>query len=164
MGGVANTRLQKELEINLAEDYSVEDKRVPKQVTKPVTGTDEITNEIPEDYDIDHRFWKLNSDAPIKATKQIGKAIKKGMMYVVYKHKETGDLKEIELGLTVKQIRLRLSGTKQAGKRKAERLEEAVKKGQKKLSHAMKGIEALEDDHEEMQESLDQATTLQSQL
>jgi hypothetical protein len=50
--------------------------------------------------------------------KQIGKAIKKGMPYVVYKHKETGDLKEVELGLTEKQIRLRLNGTKQAGKRK----------------------------------------------
>mmetsp|Transcript_44233 Transcript_44233/g.130399 ORF Transcript_44233/g.130399 Transcript_44233/m.130399 type:complete len:341 (+) Transcript_44233:503-1525(+) len=40
------------------------------------------------------------------------------MPYVVYKHKETGDLKEVELGLTEKQIRLRLNGTKQAGKRK----------------------------------------------
>ena len=69
-------------------------------------------------YDLDHPYWELDSDAPIKAAKKIGKAIKKGMPYVVYKHKETDDLKEVELGLTEKQIRLRLNGTKQAGKRK----------------------------------------------
>ena len=70
-------------------------------------------------YDLDHPYWELVSDAPIKAAKKIGKAIKKGMPYVVvYKHKETGDLKEVELGLTEKQIRLRLNGTKQARKRK----------------------------------------------
>ena len=70
-------------------------------------------------YDIDHRFWELDSDAPIKATKQIGRAIKRGMMYVVYKHTEqTGVVKEVELGLTEKQIRIRLNCTKQAEKRK----------------------------------------------
>ena len=41
----------------------------------------------------------------------------------------------------------------------AERLEEAVKKGQRKLSLAMKGLNALEADHEEMGDALDQAAT-----
>ena len=41
----------------------------------------------------------------------------------------------------------------------AERLEEAVKKGQKKLSLAMKGFDSLEADHEEVGGALDQAAT-----
>ena len=69
-------------------------------------------------YDLDHCYWALDSKAPIKAVKKIGKAIQKGMPYVVYQHKETADQKEVELGLTLKQIRLRLNGSKQAGKRK----------------------------------------------
>ena len=40
------------------------------------------------------------------------------MWYVIYKHKTEERVKEIELGLTEKQIRIRLNGTKQAGKRK----------------------------------------------
>ena len=43
--------------------------------------------------------------------------------------------------------------------RKLQRLEEAVKKGQKKLSNAMKGLDTLEADHEEMGDALVQAAT-----
>ena len=57
----------------------------------------------------------LARDLQLKA---IGKTIKKNMLYVVYKNKQTGDVKEVELGLTLKQIRLRLNGYKQAEKRK----------------------------------------------
>ena len=52
------------------------------------------------------------------APKSIGKAIKKGMRYVNYRHKETRSLKEIELGLTEQQIRTRLKGATQASGRK----------------------------------------------
>lgn len=79
-------------------------------------------------YDLDHThpYWELDSDVAIKAAKKIGKAIKKGMPYVVHKHKETNDLKEVELGLTDEQIRLRLNGTEQAGKRKVRAQELSV--------------------------------------
>ena len=82
--------------------------RVPKQLCACA----------PQHYRLEHVHYELDSEAPMTASKSIGKAIKKGMRYVNYKHKETGSLKEIEHGLNVQKIRLRLKGTNQAGKRK----------------------------------------------
>jgi hypothetical protein len=62
--------------------------------------------------------YELDSEAPMTTSKSIGKAIKKGMRCVNYRHKETGSLKEIELGLTEQQIRTRLKGATQASGRK----------------------------------------------
>ena len=65
--------------------------------------------------------WELHTGTPIKASKKIGKTITAGMEYVVYQHKETGELKEVELGLSTKKIKVRLSGAVQAATRRAGR-------------------------------------------
>lgn len=146
-----NMKIQKQLQISFNEKHRKLAPPKPLPTTSPAIHS-QTTDEIPEHYDLEHPYWELDSEDPIKAVKAIGKTIKKNMLYVVYKNKQTGDVKEVELGLTLKQIRLRLNGYKQAEKRKAQRLEDCVKKGQKKLSHAMHGLRALDDDHKEIED------------
>ena len=69
-------------------------------------------------YDIDHPHWELQSDTPVQAKRKIGKTIKKGDFYVIYKETATGFEKEVELGLTAKAIKLRLNNTKHDPKKK----------------------------------------------
>ena len=133
----ASTRLERELRIDMTEPVqleqpntveAVETNGIPPVRPPPLPcptfdphctrSSSKATACAPQHYPVEHVHYELDSKAPMTASKPIGKAIKKGMRYVNYRHKETGSLKEIELGLTEQQIRTRLKGATQASGRK----------------------------------------------